>query len=255
MPTLAEMQADFRRCIAGEAPKRLLDALCADKFSAAERLSIYRNNSLITLERVLAAVFPVVRRLVDPRFFAYAADLFIREHLPTEPCLSEYGLEFPYFLRDFPPASGLAYLADVGGLEWAIHRVGLAASIVALPISILAEYGEEAAGVRLRVHPATAYLWSPHPIDLIWEMNQPDREPENIVPGSSSFYFEIRGSGAISIRRLLAPSWTFRSLLASGSTLGQAAEAALSLDADFQLGGEITAIFDDGLIAGSLPHH
>ena len=48
-----------------------------------------------TLTDVLMSAYPVVCRLVDPRFFAYAADRYIREHLPASPCLFEYGASLP----------------------------------------------------------------------------------------------------------------------------------------------------------------
>ena len=44
---------------------------------------------------------PVVCRLVDRRFFAYAADPYIRAHPPAGPCLFEYGATFPDFLAAF----------------------------------------------------------------------------------------------------------------------------------------------------------
>src|SRR5271168_1539188 len=116
--SLDELQADFRRFVGGEATRGVVDAICADGLTPEQRLSIYRNASLINLATALEAVFPVVRRLVDPRFFAYAADQFIHEHFPTEPCLTQYGRNFPAFLEEFPAAAGVAYLSDVARLEW-----------------------------------------------------------------------------------------------------------------------------------------
>jgi len=40
------------------------------------------------------ATFPVVCRLVDRRFFGFAADRYIHDHLPAGPCLFEYGGTF-----------------------------------------------------------------------------------------------------------------------------------------------------------------
>ena len=123
MPTLRELQSGFVDFIVGEKADDLAGAIEPDGIDPVRLLSIYRNNTMITLTETLAAVYPVVRRLVDPRFFDYAAGTFIASNLPSRPCLSEYGSEFSAFLSLFPPANGLPYLPDVAGLEWAISRV------------------------------------------------------------------------------------------------------------------------------------
>jgi len=94
-----------------------------DGFDPAARLGIYRNNVVTRLTQSLSAAYPVVSQLVDPSFFAYAAGEFIGRHLPESGCLSNYGVTFPAFLAEFPPAAELKYLPDVANLEWAIHDI------------------------------------------------------------------------------------------------------------------------------------
>jgi Putative DNA-binding domain len=251
MPTLGELQGDFFRYLADATPpERLLDIVGAGPFLPAKRLSVYRNNVFITLETALAAVFPVVRRLVDPRFFSFATDSFIRGHFPTERCLSDYGPAFPEFLQEFPPASDVAYLADVARLEWAIHRINTAAPMMPLPLSVVERISEDVAGGRFSVHPGAAYLRSCYPIDMIWQANQPDREPDNVALEVGDFYFEVRGGQGLSIRRMPHSVWAFRSALAGGLTLGQATMAALEVSDHFDLSAEIIGIFADALIVG-----
>ena len=80
------------------------------------------HNVLVSLTDALKANFPVVCAVVHERFFAYAADAFIRAHPPASPCLSEYGAAFPEFLRGFAPARRLPDLFDLARLEWAVLR-------------------------------------------------------------------------------------------------------------------------------------
>ena len=40
--------------------------------------------------------------MARPRFFGFAADRYIHDHLPAGPCLFEYGATFPDFLAGFP---------------------------------------------------------------------------------------------------------------------------------------------------------
>ena len=114
----------------------------ADGLAPEARLEIYRHHVLTTLTSALEATFPVVCRLVDRRFFAYAADRYLRAHPPTGPCLFEYGDSFPDFLAAFPPCRDLAYLPDVARLEWAMNAALHAADVDA-------------------IDPATSPMWRP----------------------------------------------------------------------------------------------
>ena len=54
----------------------------ADRLSPAARVAIYRHHVTQTLTDILMDVYPVVCRLVDARFFAYAAHRFIASQPP-----------------------------------------------------------------------------------------------------------------------------------------------------------------------------
>jgi Putative DNA-binding domain len=111
------------------------------------RLDIYRNNIFTSLIDVLLGHFPAVCRVVDARFFQYAADAFIRAHPPREAVLSTYGAEFADFLAGFPPCRDLPYLPDLARLEWLLHRSARS--------------------------PEVGRLQSNWPVDDIWRANQP----------------------------------------------------------------------------------
>ena len=170
MPTLLERQRALRVVLLGGDEPRAAAAVAPDGISPDLRLAIYGHHVLSTLTAVLEATFPVVQRLVDPRFFAYAADVFIRRHPPTGPCLFEYGAGFADFLADFPPCRDLPYLPDVARLEWALE----------------AGYHDDEA-------PAPCHLPSPYPIDAIWHANQPGADPDTVVDlDAGSVRLEIR---------------------------------------------------------------
>ena len=75
------------------------------------RLRVYRNNTRASLTATLMAVFPVTVRMVDERFFRYAASEFIRANPPREPRLVRYGANFPAFLRTFDGMGELPFVA------------------------------------------------------------------------------------------------------------------------------------------------
>ena len=247
--SLYDVQSDFRRFIADEEPGELPDLVCGDTVEARRRLAIFRNNSLVTHTTALAAVYPVVRRIVDGRFFAYAVHEFLRTSLPSHPCLSEFGARFPAFLEDFPPAAGLRYLPDIARLEWVISRVAGAAAGMPLSIDKLIERSGDPALARLWLDPAVRFVASDYPIDVIWTLNQPGRDPETTLP-DERVWLEVRAGGAELLRRHDTGNWTFRSALSAGSTLGTAAEEALHQDRAFDLGAAIAALFAERLVVG-----
>jgi len=251
MHTLHELQSNFRRFIAGETSPDLLAAIEGGGLDPTSLLSIYRNNTLIVLTETLSTTFPVVRRLVDERFFAYAAHHFIRGgNFPSAPCLVEYGAKFPAFLADFSPAAGIAYLSDVANLEWAINRVVHSATESVLTIDSIAGVISDPAKIRMRIELATRYVASVYPIHQIWQANQQVADPEVIRLEGNGEHLQIRRTEGLQIRHLLPASWTFRAVIAGGGTLGNALESALQIDAAFDLPAALAALFEEHLVVG-----
>jgi hypothetical protein len=85
-------------------------------------LQAYRSNAAILAERVLAAAFPNVKRLMgDEQFDGLAAHLW-RTEPPTKGDLAQWGEGLEAFLRAIPELmQHEAYLPDVAALEWALH--------------------------------------------------------------------------------------------------------------------------------------
>ena len=258
MPMLAlcELQAAFRRAVQGEAEPALLAEIAEDGLTAGARLDIYRHHVLTTLTDALMSAYPVVCRLVDPRFFAYAADRYIREHLPASPCLFEYGASFPEFLAGFPPCRDLAYLPDVARLEWALHAARYADDGTALdPARLAAVPPDETPWLGLRLDPSVAYVDSPWPIDEIWRRHQPENDggdPVDLAAGGAQL--EIRRHADDVVFRSLDPStFAFRRALAQGQTLAEAADRAMALRADFPLAQAVRDLLEDGIAVDLVP--
>src|SRR5258708_8168703 len=105
------------RAVLGQDEQSIVDAILGDGIAPAARLQIYRHHYETSLAEALEAIYPVVCRLVDERFFAFATHEYIKSSPPRRVCLHEYGAEFPDFLGGFPPCRHLAYLPDVARLE------------------------------------------------------------------------------------------------------------------------------------------
>ena len=238
MLALHELQAAMVRALLGGDAAAAAAEVQGDGLAPESRLDIYRHHVIDTLTAVLEAAFPVVCRLVDRRFFAYAADSYIRREPPAGPCLFEYGATLPDFLAAFPACAGLPYLADVARLEWAMHRAAHAEDAAPLaPAQLAAVPAEDVPRLTFRLQPSLFLLGSRWPVDRIWKANRATaEEPDPVDLSAGPAYLEVRSDGVgVTVRAVDAARHTFRSALAAGRCLERAAAEAATVDARFDL--------------------
>lgn len=253
MRTLPELQADFASAVLREDARAVAGLIVADGLTPAARVQVYWNHVFSSLTETLETTYPVVCRLVDRRFFGFAADRFIRSHPPAGPCLFEYGATLPDFLTSFPPCAGHPYLADVARLEWAMNTALHAEDAAPVAPAMLATVPADDVGrLSLRLDPSAAWLRSPWPVDRIWRANQAGADPDASVDlAVGGVMLEIRRQDdVVSLRRLESAEFAFRAALGQGSTLEMAAAAALAGDAAFDLTTALRALLDEALLTG-----
>ena len=254
MLTLHDFQTMFRNTMFGTEATPLLTAIAADGLSPSARLQIYRHHILTSLTEALEATFPVVCRLVERRFFAYAADTYIRQHPPEAACVSAYGAGFPDFLEAFPPCHGLPYLADVARLEWALNVAYHAEECQPVGVDALRDIpGEQIEVLTFRCAPACILLRSVWPIDEIWRANQGGDEVTTpaIDLDSGGVCLEVlRWEAEVGFRTLEPAVYTFRAMLAAGQQLGTAVEAAVAVDEAFDCTAALGELFKNGTVIG-----
>ncbi|HEY7493011.1 MAG TPA: DNA-binding domain-containing protein [Candidatus Tectomicrobia bacterium] len=222
-----------------------------DGLTPDARLAIYRHHVFITLTEVLKAAYPVVCRLVDERFFAYAANQYIRQQPPTGPCLFEYGASFPDFLADFPPCRELVYLPDVARLEWAMHAAWHAEEATPATLERWRCLTPDAlACLTLAFTPCASYVSSPWPIERIWRVNQSEADPtETVRLEGNGVRLEVRRiADNVMYRTLDAGTFAWRAALAGHQPLAEAVAAALAAASDFDLTTALQALFAEGLV-------
>ena len=143
------------------------------------RFGVHRNNVVVSLVGVLADTFPVVRRLVGGEFFDAMARLYVCEHPPASPVMSEYGAGLADWIADFDPAAGLPYLADMARLERARAMAFHAADAPALHADELARCLADPArlpGLRLVLQPSLSVHVFAHGVVSLWAAHQEDDE-------------------------------------------------------------------------------
>ena len=247
--SLRELQLAFCRSVTGPPSPDLLSLIAGDALASDERFSIYRNNILSRLSETLSAAFPVVRRIVGPECFDYAAHAFIEEHLPSEACLSAYGTQFPDFLNSLSAVSELPYLSDVARLEWSISQVVRAAPEDWLPITRLGDLSADPAAARFRLTSCVQYLASEFRIDQIWMAHQgADDDSSRWHIDSGEAYLAIHARESLRLNTIPKAAWVFRSHLADGHTLGSATAMALDVDPEFDIPSALVSLFGEHLV-------
>lgn len=250
MPRLAELQSLFTRALLSD-EDAVVAMIHGDGLEPKARLALYRHHVLETLTDVLKAAYPVVCQLVDERFFAYAADQYIRRQPPAGPCLFEYGASFAQFLAAFPACRDLVYLPDVAQLEWALHLAWYAEDAVPCAVECLRELApHELAGLTFVLEPSLSYVRSAWPLDRIWRMHQPHADAhETVSLDTGGVCLEVRRcDNEVMFRSLDAGTFAFRAALAERQQLAEAFEAALSAAPDFCLATALQAMFAEGLV-------
>ena len=251
MSMLLELQMRLRQAVLGGDAAEIVAAIQGDGLDPAARVGIYRHHAFATLGDALQTTFPVVCRLVDKHFFAYAAHEYLREHPPHSRCLVEYGADFADFLVRFAPCQKLPYLADVARFEWALNIATSVREATPLQVETLAAIPPgDAAYLALRLQPSLSYFASPWPIDTIWQANQEDEVPPiDLASGGASL--EIRRAGEVVLWRRLDPgTFAFLTALADGLVLAAAMSAATLKDPAFDLTVALRHVFSEGLAVG-----
>jgi hypothetical protein len=239
MPSLRELQRGFSAAtLFGDSAAVARLAIVAGKLDPQTRVAIYRGNILANYRKVLAASYPVVRRLVGSPFFDTATDRFVLGHPSRHGDVNRYGGDYAVFLASYPPARELSYLADVARLEWAIDQANIAADAAPLDVAALATVASDAlADLRFSLHPAARLIASPFPILRIWQVNQPEHEGDDRVDlgEGADTLLVTRGGHGIAIERIGKGEHALLSALAAKATLGMAATGAADLEPEFDL--------------------
>lgn len=214
---------------------------------APKRFAVYRNNVIVSLTEAMKATFPAVAALVGEDFFKQMAQIFVQATLPSGPLLNEYGRDFPEFVAKFEPAQGLPFLPDIARLDRAWLDAYHAADAGPLDPAQLSGIDEEAlVETRFVPHPAMRLVTSQFPIVDIWNAGKSGQAAAGVDPTLRQTALVVRPDVEVSVHVLTSAEGVFFSSLADGARLGEAAEAATSADATFDLPRVLGLVISSG---------
>jgi hypothetical protein len=252
MLPLRDLQGAMAASVLQGADAPLAPIVRADGIAVDGRLQVYRNNTFSSLTAVLKDTFPVVCRLVDERFFGYAAQEYIRTCPPRAPRLAEYGGDLAEFLAGFEPVRHLAYLPDVARLEWAVNAAYHAADAATLdPARIAAIPQDRYPQVTFVAHASVQLFVSGFPVDRIWQAHQPGGDLDTRIDLSSGDCRLLidRHDQDIRFLALDAAGFALAKALCAGAPLQAAYEEAAAIDGVFDLIGALSTHLARGTFA------
>lgn len=213
---------------------------------AGRRYAIYRNNVVVGLMEAMQAAYPSLLALMGEAVFARTVRTFIADNPPRSAMMQRYGEDFADFVDGFEPLRGSRFLADVARLESAWLVAYHAADAAVLTGDDLT--GLDPEGVMQLVldpHPALALVASDHPLaDLFAFRYAPPADGIDLTMAQNVMV--TRPALSVLVTAIDPSQFAFVKALGEGARLGEAAQAALSGDAAFDLAGALALCLQKG---------
>ncbi|GAA4025889.1 hypothetical protein GCM10022212_24810 [Actimicrobium antarcticum] len=212
-----------------------------DAQQVSQRIALYRGNLSATWSKTLAAAYPVLQALVGEEFFDALARAYGKQHPSSDGDLNQYGADFAGFLADFPHVADFPYFPDMARCEWAVHRAHYAGASATLDATSLAAFTpEQFEQARFRFHPACCLIATPWAVADLWLAHQPGTTA--IFPtdmAMDNFAVTVRPHWRSALLPLSRAGHAALDTLQRDGTLGDAIDAALAIDAGFDLAGHL----------------
>ncbi|MFT4065923.1 putative DNA-binding domain-containing protein [Paraburkholderia sp.] len=245
---LQQRFADAIRDPRGE--PELAARLATRRHAVAHRLGIYRANAHAHWHSALANAYPVLLALTGDAYFAALARAYASAHPSPSGDLNQFGAQLPAFVEERERTTRYAWFGDMARLEWAIHTAWYAADAVPFSVREWQTTGsEKLLASRLAVHPACVAIHSRFAISDIWRAHEAD----------AAFPHEV---DALRWMLVVRPQWkpfvieqsraAHEAIIAlqRGCTLDDAIDAALAVDAGFDVSAQLQGWIETGAITG-----
>jgi hypothetical protein len=249
MQPLTELQNQMRRAVTGGDTSGIASML-AGSGRPEQRLMIHRRHYETSLVNALLQKFPATAWLVGTPLLSAAASQFVRVHPPANPCIAEYGEGFSGFLATMPGAANLPYIRSFAELELHLGQIAVATDEPAVKLADLTSFDiDQLPDLTLRLQSGLRYLMADWPVDELMKLFLSDAAPDSLALSGEDLRLELRGArGAFGFSRLSTADFAFRNAIADGAAVGLAAQAALLVNAAFDLAAAFSGLFSGGLV-------
>jgi len=203
-----------------------------------------------SLIELLAARYPVTRRLAGELSFRIVARRFILADPPGTPVPESFCDCFPCFIRSLGDIACIEYIADVAELERLRHKAQYAQNVRPLALALSSPRAERLNGLRLVLHPSVCLVQSRFPIVTAWENNQTNDGGGMIERWAAEAAIVARPFLKVEVRRLPWGGYAFLGALSEGKTVATAVEIATEVAPKFDVVSSLRLIEDAKVVVG-----
>lgn len=206
-----------------------LQSVFTDQSKLEQRLAIYQANIIGSRFAALQQIFPCVERLLGVDYFRQLAEPFLQQHASEHVAIDHMWPTFVNFIEQHSVLEHVNYIADVAQFEGCWHQVFHGRDNARKPVKAVSI--EDTFYLPNDVQ----FFTSVFPVQLLWEMCQPEYQGDFQLPESSEQHFLmlLQCEQAIEITVLTAMNWQVLTQLATPMrlpVLNSRLESAVSLD-------------------------
>ena len=135
-------------------------------------------------------------------------------------------------------------------IDWTLGSLSVSIAQQALPIAcLIGNDPSRLSRLRFSLQPGLAFIRSDWPVDDLIHLRLAERAPASLTFDPRAISLQLRGArGAFSLSRLSPGAFVFRSSLARGETLVDAATLGAGAEANFDLSRALAELFAEGLV-------
>jgi uncharacterized protein (UPF0276 family) len=249
---LQEVQSQFSQALFdARNEEQVLPLFKGNVQLAEQRFALYRGNLVGTWNKTLAAAYPVLQELVGEEFFGGLTRAYGKAFPSDNGDLNLFGAHFAQFLGGFEHVAAYPYFPDMARLEWLLHRAHYAHSDHQVGAADFANLSPEQMDyASLKLNPACSLIRSDWAVVELWQAHQPGMErtfPAELA--CPNYGLVVRPHWKTDLLALPPAAFALLDTLVQGGTLGQALDAALEVDADFDFGVNLQTWINLGIFA------
>jgi Putative DNA-binding domain len=244
----------IQESVTGSHPKALMGFSLAPGSGSLPNDGVKSHRNRTDLIEVLAAQYPVIRRLVGDLSFRIVARHFILSEPSSIQIAPSFGDNFPRFLRSQSNTPPFEYVADIAELEMVRRKARRAADVRPLPAkTLLSLPAEWLKALCITLHPSVGLVQSRFPIVTIWENNQSDDQNRMIDRWSAEAALVARPLLEVEVHRLLPGGYAFIRALSEAQTVAMSVRAATAATSEFEFASNLALLTEANVIVGIHP--
>ena len=251
MPRLCELQQAFAKAIVEGKSHTVAEAMAEDG-RALRSVALYRRLIRNNFVQVLTITYPVLHRLVGPRYFDVLARGYLKRYPSISGDLFPYGRYLPAFLSELQLSPLLIELAR---LEWVCHEAYQAADAPPLTSDQLdAIASTDPSQVTFQFHAAARLLSFPFPVHRVWLALQPEAPADEVVeqplPEQETGVVVTRGDGKVQVTPLARTDYLLLEAMSRGADAASVERMAIESKPEFDFTRFLATVLNLRIITG-----